>query len=104
MVAISDSVLRSTEEFLAAVRRRLSIDAAYLYGSQVGGAAGPWSDIDIAIVSRDFSDNLFEERLALMRLAAQIDDRIEPHPFTPEQFDVNHPLASEVRRTGVRLI
>jgi len=27
-----------------------------------------------------------EERLLLMRLAERIDDRIEPHPFRPEDF------------------
>lgn len=104
MAAISDSVLKSVEEFLAAACIRLGVDAAYLYGSQVGGIAGPWSDIDLVIVSHDFSDNLFEERLALMRLAAQIDDRIEPHPFTPQRFDASNPLACEIRRTGVRIM
>jgi uncharacterized protein len=43
------------------------------------------------------------ERLALMRLAAEIDDRIEPWPFRPESFDANNPLAHEIRQTGVEV-
>jgi hypothetical protein len=39
-----------------------------------------------------------------MRLAAQVDDRIEPAPFTPEGFIPSDPLVSEIQRTGVRLI
>ena len=103
MAETTDSVVESVEHFLTAARRRLRIEAAYLYGSQVASAATRWSDIDLAVISPDFSDNLFQERLALMQLAAQIDDRIEPHPFTPERFNANDPLASEVRRTGLRL-
>ncbi len=38
-----------------------------------------------------------------MRLAALIDDRIEPNPYTPEDFDANDPLVGEIQRTGVRV-
>ena len=101
---IAPDVLASVERFLAVVRERLRIEAAYLYGSQVLGLARAWSDIDIAVVSSDFSDDLFEERVALMRCAGAIDDRIEPQPFTPERFGPNDPLASEISRHGVRLL
>ena len=95
--------MASVERFLALVRRRLRVEAAYLYGSQAAGSARPWSDIDVAVVSPDFSEDLFEERVILMQWAAAIDDRIEPQPFTPERFGPNDPLASEISRTGIRL-
>ena len=104
MAQIAPDVLASVERFLAFVRQRLRVEAAYLYGSQVVGSARPWSDIDVAVVSPDFSENLFQERVTLMQWAAQIDDRIEPQPFTPERFGPNDPLASEISRHGVRLI
>jgi len=103
MADIPAAVAQSLERFLAAVRRRRRIEAAYLYGSQARGTATEWSDIDVALVSPDFSADLFQERLALMRLAAQVDDRIEPHPFRPQDFDLSAPLVSEIRRTGVRV-
>jgi uncharacterized protein len=96
--------MTSVEKFLAVVRQKLRIEAAYLYGSQAAGTAHPWSDIDVAIVSPSFSDDLFEDRLALMRWAAAIDDRIEPQPFRPERFGPGDPLANEISRNGVRLI
>ena len=104
MAPISTSVMKSVERFLEAAQKQARIEAAYLYGSQAGGTAKPWSDIDLALVSADFAGDLFQKRLALMRLAAQIDDRIEPHPFTPECFTVNDPLVSEICRAGLRLI
>ncbi len=96
--------MASVERFLAMVRQRLRVEAAYLYGSQAVGSARPWSDIDVAVISPDFSEDLFEERVILMQWAATIDNRIEPQPFTPERFSPNDPLASEVSRTGVRLM
>jgi predicted nucleotidyltransferase len=103
VATIPRSVERSIRQFLEAVSERYRVQAAYLYGSQARGTATFWSDIDLAIVSPDFSDDLHEERLALMRLAARIDDRIEPQPFTVEKFTENDPLASEVRCHGVRV-
>jgi predicted nucleotidyltransferase len=104
MAQIAPDILASVERFLNVVRQQLDIDAAYLYGSQVAGSAMPWSDIDVAVVSSDFSEDLFEDRLTLMHWAATIDDRIEPRAFTPDRFGPNDPLASEISNRGVRLI
>lgn len=90
--------------FLEEIEKRIKIDDAYLYGSYAKGTAGKWSDIDIAIVSSDFSDDLFEDRLILMQLAATIDDRIEPKPFKKELFNANDPLVDEIQKHGIRLI
>ncbi len=60
-------------------------------------------DIDVALISDDFSDDLFDERLVLMRIAARIDDRIEPYLFTKLSFNENHPIANDIQRHGVRV-
>jgi predicted nucleotidyltransferase len=104
MAAIQPVVAQSITRFLADVQRQRRISTVYLYGSQIKGTATEWSDIDLAIVSPDFGADLFQERVDLLRLAAQIDDRIESHLFRPEDFTNNDPLVSEIRRTGVRLV
>jgi predicted nucleotidyltransferase len=103
MAEIADNVIQSLQRFLTAVRQVRRIEAAYLYGSQVKGTATQWSDIDVAVISPDFQADRFQERLLLMRLAARVDDRIEPHPFRPEDFQATCPLVSEIQRTGVRV-
>ncbi len=103
MAQVATDIEHSVKRFLAALKQRKKINMAYVYGSQAKGKAKEWSDIDVAIVSSDFSADFFEERLALMRLASQIDDRIEPWPFTPETFISNDPLVNEIKRTGVRV-
>jgi predicted nucleotidyltransferase len=95
---------QSITRFLADVQQRRRIVTVYLYGSQIKGTATDLSDIDLAIVSPDFTGDLFQERVALMRLAAEIDDRIEPRLFRPDDFTINDPLVSEIQRTGVRLV
>jgi len=104
MATLAPAVAQSVDRYIRSLRQRRRIAAVYVYGSQVKGTATRWSDIDLAVISPDFSADLFQERLALMRLAAQIDDRIEPHPFMPEDFNASNPLAAEIRQTGVRVI
>ncbi|MBW2641624.1 MAG: nucleotidyltransferase domain-containing protein [Deltaproteobacteria bacterium] len=103
MANIPPSIEKSVQRFLYTVRSRYRIQAAYLYGSQAKGKATQWSDIDVAVVSPDFSDDLFEERLILMQLAAYIDDRIEPRLFKVETFNVNDPIANEIQKRGIRV-
>jgi predicted nucleotidyltransferase len=74
-----------------------------VYGSEARRQATKWSDIDVAVISPDFADDLFSAQLALMKLAARVDDRIEPRAFTPESFNANDPLASIIRDTGIRV-
>ena len=99
------SVTKSLQRFIELLQGRLpQIEAVYLYVSQAQGLATAWSDIDVAVVSPAFASDLFQARVMLLRLAAQVDDRIEPAPFTPQDFVPSDPLVSEIQRTGVRLV
>jgi predicted nucleotidyltransferase len=104
MAEKNDAVKKIIRHFLDEVRKNYNIDGAYLYGSYAKGTSNKWSDIDIAIISPDFSDDLFAERLTLMQLAASIDDRIEPKPFKAELFDRNDPLVDEIQKNGIPFI
>jgi predicted nucleotidyltransferase len=92
------------QHFLNEVQQKYHLVSAYLYGSFAKGTSNKWSDIDVAIISPDFSDDLFEERLKLMKVAASIDDRIEPKPFKKELFDPNDPLVDEIQKNGIQLL
>ena len=104
MVERSSEIEKIVKIFLDEIQRTYRLDSAYLFGSRAKGASDQWSDIDLAVVSPDFSEDLYEERLALMRLAVAIDDRIEPKPFRPEMFTPNEPLVDEIQKHGIKLI
>jgi len=95
---------KTIQIFLREVQKKYSIRGAYLYGSFAKGTSHKWSDIDLAIISPDFSEDLFEDRLYLMRIAASIDDRIEPRLFKKELFNRNDPLVDEIQKNGVKLL
>jgi len=100
-MAWKDGIENSIALFLMEVKKKYRIKVAYVYGSHAKGCAGQWSDVDIAIISPDFSDNLYETRLELMRIAVRIDDRLEPRPFKDESFNVNDPFVADVRDHGI---
>ena len=104
MAKKNDDITKIVNSFLEKVNRQYKVVEAYLYGSFAKGNACEWSDIDVAIISTDFSDDLFDERIILMQMAVSVDDRIEPKPFKSEFFDHNDPLVYEIVKNGTQLI
>ncbi len=104
MDKIPDAILKTVQRFIHVVSQKKKLEQAYVYGSQVKGTAESWSDIDVAVVSKDFSRNLYDEQLELMQLASKIDDRIEPRIFLLEDFNKNNPLVSEIENYGIRIV
>ncbi len=93
------------EQYLAVLKANgIRLMKAYLYGSYAKGTADKDSDIDIAVVSPDLSENHFDNQMRLMRLTWEIDTRIEPHPFHPEEFSPDNPEAAEIMKTGIILV
>jgi uncharacterized protein len=103
MAEISSEIEKIIRKYITLIRKERRVSTVFLYGSHAKGTAGKWSDIDIAIVSPDFSEDLFEERVSLMKLALRIDDRIEPSPFRPEDFNMDNPLVNEINATGIEI-
>lgn len=90
------------EELLRTFRSQdLTVTAAYLFGSHASGAAGPDSDIDIAIISPDLTGDRLRDWMRLNFVATGIDPRFEVIGFRPEQFRDEHPLAWEVKKHGI---
>jgi len=81
------------------VRENFGIIKVVLFGSYAKGTFHIDSDIDIAIVFRDF-DNLLDMQLELMRLRRKIDSRIEPHPFRERDFILSDPIVNEIIKYG----
>ena len=67
-------------------RNKIVVEKVYLFGSYARGTATEDSDIDIAIISNDFKGDRFDDRRLLVPLRRQIDWRLEPIPFRPEDF------------------
>jgi predicted nucleotidyltransferase len=60
------------------VIRHLPVKQVYLFGSYAREAAGPDSDIDIAVIVERLDVDYLDEQARLFRLRRSVDLRIEP--------------------------
>jgi predicted nucleotidyltransferase len=96
-------VFEIAKKFGEFVRKDMIVSKIILYGSYSKGTQSENSDIDIAVVSPDFSGDRIEDRFRLMKYRRNIDLRIEPMPFTPEEFDMENPFVREIIETGIEV-
>jgi len=94
-------VIEKVKRYLSELNKHgIRIEKAYLYGSYARGNYHKDSDIDIVIISRNFQGMRFSDWKEIAPLTEDIDVRIEPMPYRPEDFTDSDPLAVEVMATG----
>ena len=87
------------QRYAGAINANYSFIKIILFGSYAKGNFNEDSDIDIAVVFKDYG-NLMDMQLELMRLRRKIDSRIEPHPFRESEFEVSNPIVNEILKYG----
>jgi uncharacterized protein len=85
-------------------QNNIAVQKVYLFGSYSNGEAGTDSDIDIEIISSDFTGDRFDDRKNIVCLRRNIDRRIEPIPYKPEDFRRSDPLVNEILKSGIEII
>ena len=101
---INKKIKAVVEQYLDAVSKEgMPIRSAYIFGSQIRSAGRGGSDIDVCIVSSALQKNWWRESMKLRAIRRQVDLRIEPHGFSPEDFVPEHPLVWEIQQHGVRV-
>lgn len=90
------------EKYAEAVKSKYNFVKIILFGSYAKGNFNEDSDIDIAVILKDYN-NLMDIQLDLMRLRRKIDSRIEPHPFREKDFDITNPIVHEIIKYGQEL-
>ncbi len=103
---VKKSVLAQVKNYLNHLREQgLSVQSAYIFGSQVGGKIHKWSDIDVCIVSKNFSRR--NDALSYLWRALRKEDvkaGIEPIGFHPDDFVEDIPVVNEILHRGVQII
>jgi len=102
MARKADQIITLLKRYIAELEKnKIPIKKAIIFGSYARGKAKTESDIDVALVSEVFSGDRFEDRRKIIPLRREIDNRIEPIPFRPEDFENGGILVEEIRKTGV---
>jgi predicted nucleotidyltransferase len=101
MVAKPEFVTPILRRFVEEAARCWHLERVYLYGSYAGGTPNDWSDIDVAVISPDFT-NRTAANIQLVHLATDVSSSIEPRAFRPEDFADATPsdFCFEIKRTG----
>ena len=96
--SIGEEITAIAKKYADLVKEEMNVEAVYLFGSFVKGNHVQDSDIDIAVITNDFSGDIIEDTLKLMRIRRKVDTRIEPHPLRTDD-----PFAKEIMVTGLRI-
>lgn len=104
MAQITDEALKIVGRLVeTAVAGGVRIERAYLFGSFARGTPREWSDIDVALVSPDFTGTAFYDRKRLIPFLLIVDTRLEIHPFRTVDFTDDNGFAAEIMKHGVEL-
>ena len=82
----------------------IHVQQAILFGSHASGKNDEWSDIDLAIVSKDFIGNRFEDRNKICKSTLPVNSNISPMPYRSEDFTDSDYVIKEILETGIRII
>ncbi|OGB88263.1 hypothetical protein A3H38_02465 [candidate division WOR-1 bacterium RIFCSPLOWO2_02_FULL_46_20] len=74
------------------LKKHFKIDQVILFGSQASGNADEHSDIDLAVISPDFSGRSYEEIINIFaELAIKYSSKIEIRPYSPADLKAARP-------------
>ncbi len=96
------AVLSVIDRFIKALEvRSINVDRVILYGSYATGTFTDDSDIDLVVVSRDFSSKNYWERIDILSEAIyDVFEPIEAVALTPEEWDKGTSPISDYARQG----
>lgn len=94
--------LNIAQQYASLIKTNFNCKQIFLFGSYVRGTYHDESDIDIAVILKEF-ENPLDIQLELMRVRRKVDSRIEPHPFREKDFNVTNPVADEILKHGQRI-
>ena len=73
-----------------------------LFGSYARNQAHQWSDIDLALVSDDFSGRRLEDIRKISRALVKYCD-IEAHTYNATYFEDGDPFTETIKKTGIEI-
>ena len=100
-----ENAMEIASQFAKRVRDELDSQAeVYLFGSIVRNENHPASDIDIAVVSRVFTNNVCDNYARVNLLAYDIDDSIDAQAIIYEDWIDQTPFTAAVQKQGVLVV
>ncbi len=85
----TEEIVRRTIERL---QQKIRVQEAILFGSHAQGEADAWSDLDLAVISPDFSRLSHRKIVSLLaEVALAVDPSVEIRPYTTQDLKEARP-------------
>lgn len=100
-------IQRALNIFTDRVKKKFAAEQIFLFGSYARGKANEYSDVDLVVIAKQFSDIPENRRFDLLYdLTAGLTPDFHVHGFTPQEFDNASPLTSlsEIKHEGIPLL
>ena len=105
MTSSKSSTINLIKKYIVRLKENnISVERVLLFGSYIKGTPREDSDIDIAVISSAFKGDRYSDRRLIVPLRRGIDSRIEPIPFTPDDFAKGGILIDEIKSTGQEIL
>lgn len=102
MAEVPSIVKQKIELFIRLLESNsIKIHRAVLFGSYASGNFNEWSDIDLALVSDDFTGNRFQDKISLIDLILEAGSDLSPVPFTVEDYKNSMFARDEIEKKGI---
>lgn len=102
--SISNELMQIIQKYVDKILENYNVEAIILFGSYAKDTEHEDSDIDIAVITDDIENDIFDEEVKLMILRKGIDYRIEPHIIRIQDYkNVTTPFVQEVIETGIKV-
>ena len=98
-----EEIKKIAQKYAETLKHDLKISGVYLFGSSINGNFTQDSDIDVAVVSEDFTGDIIDDTFKLMKIRRKIDNRIEPHPVLLKDFNEGNPLVKELLNNNIKV-
>ena len=97
------SAIKLVKQFLDdCIKSGVSVTSAWMFGSYAKGNPREFSDIDLALVSDDFTRNFIENNHKTALINFNYPD-IEVHHFNRKLFMQQDPFIDEIKATGIEI-
>jgi len=103
MVRSQTEIKRLVREYVNALEPTINVERIILYGSYANGRPHQWSDVDLAIISRDFAQKSWWQRQGILGNALKNNDAmIEALGYSIAEYNnaIPQTFLGEIKRTG----
>jgi uncharacterized protein len=93
--------IEKVKKYKLLLKDHFQLDNVYLFGSYAKNTNKEDSDIDVAIVVSNISDDFFAVNPLLWKIRRQVDDRIEP--VLIDKNNDKSGFLEEIKRSGIEI-